>query len=202
MIDHSFRKHLPKLTQPLIGLYSRLGLTPNHVTWLGFLVGLYSAFLVSQERFIWGGVIWWLGRLFDGTDGIYARHIKRTSLFGSHLDILLDMAAYGAMIIAFSTVFPSLNLLWISIVFLYVLCITGALSLGALLNEANIENKDNRGLRLASGLAEGGETGIAYTLFLLFPSNIEALAKVWIGVLIVTVISRLLLAKKILKDYK
>ena len=74
--------------------------------------------------------------------------------------------------------------------FFYVLCITGALSLGSLEASRKLPPRDNRGLRLAAGLAEGGETGIAYTLFLLFPDYVKPLLWMWIGVLLVTVVAR------------
>ena len=99
------------------------------------------------------------------------------------------------MIIGFFFAFPSLQLLWLLILFLYVLCITGALSLGNLEDKQQIPSTNNRGLRLAAGVAEGGETGIAYTLFLLFPDYIKILASIWIVILAITVAARLWLAK-------
>ena len=81
---------------------------------------------------------------------------------------------------------PELWPFWLWIEFFYVLCITSALALG--MQEANreIPARDDRGLRLGAGLAEAGETGIAYTLFLLFPSALPWLASLWIVVLAVT----------------
>lgn len=196
MIDDPFRKKLPKFVGPLIGLYKLLGLSPNLITIIGFVISVIAAFLVAQHMFVGAIAIWWLGRLLDGTDGIYARATNQTSAFGAHLDILSDMASYSVMIIGFNVAFPDLQNHWIVILFLYVLCITGALSLGNLEEKKNIKGNDNRGLRLATGIAEGGETGIAYTLFLLFPGHIEVLSFAWIFILTATVLARILLAKK------
>jgi len=196
MIDDPFRALLPKYVQPVIKLYKALGLTPNMVTLLGLLLAFISAYLVSQSLFLPAMGVWWLGRLLDGTDGIFARSTQQSSLFGAHLDILSDMAAYSGMIIAFSFAFPDLQKHWILILFLYVLCITGALSLGNLEEKKKIEDRGNRGLRLAAGIAEGGETGIAYSLFLIFPEHIYILSTLWIVVLIATVIARLILARR------
>jgi hypothetical protein len=80
--------------------------------------------------------------------------------------------------------------------FLYVLCITSALALGAEEAEAGLEARDDRGLRLGAGLAEGGETGIAYTAMLLLPAWLEVIAAVWIAVLASTVVARTLLAAR------
>ena len=81
------------------------------------------------------------------------------------------------------------------LLFFYVLCITSALAFGALQNElGDFEDLDDRGLRLGAGLAEGGETGLAYTLMLLFPSYIDILSFVWLMILFWTVFSRTRLA--------
>lgn len=199
MIDDPFRSRLPKFVGPIISLYKIVGLSPNQVTFIALLMGGVSSYLVSQQYFISAATVWWVGRLLDGTDGIYARTTKQTTAFGAHFDILADMASYSMMIIGFFIAFPGLQFHWISILFLYVLCITGALSLGNLEDKQQIPTSNNRGLRLAAGIAEGGETGIAYTLFLLFPVYVKPLAELWIGVLIITVVARLWLAKQELR---
>lgn len=195
MIDDPFRLRLPKYVGPILRLYKRLGLSPNQITFIALFLGAGSSYLVSQQDFISAAIVWWIGRLLDGTDGIYARATKQTSAFGAHFDILADMASYSLMIIGFFFAFPALQFYWLLILFLYVLCITGALSLGNLEDKQQIPTSNNRGLRLAAGIAEGGETGIAYTLFLLFPDYIKILASIWIVILAITVAARLWLAK-------
>lgn len=196
MIDDPFRSKLPKFVGPLIELYKSLGLTPNMITVFGLALSIIASILVAHLIFIPAIAVWWLGRLFDGTDGIYARETNQSSPFGTHLDILSDMAAYSGMIIGFSFAFSELQIAWTTILLLYVLCITGALSLGHLEEKMKLPSNNNRGLRLASGIAEGGETGIAYSLFLFFPDYIKILSTGWIVVLIATVVARLILARK------
>ena len=150
MIDNHFRPHLPKLTRPLIRLYKCTGLNPNQVTLLSLAVSFVAAYLVAAHNFLPAILLWWVGRLFDGTDGIYARELGQTTSFGAFLDILCDMAAYSIMIVGFSFAFPELQSTWIVILFFYVLCITGALALGSLQEKRPSIKKDNRGLRFAS----------------------------------------------------
>jgi phosphatidylglycerophosphate synthase len=195
MIDDPFRAKLPNFVGPLISLYKFLKLTPNYITFIAMMLGGFSAYLVAHQVFVGAALVWWVGRLLDGTDGIYARATGQTSDFGAHFDILADMASYSVMIIGFHFAFPELQVQWLIILFLYVLCITGALSLGSLEEKKKIPSSNNRGLRLAAGIAEGGETGIAYTLFLLFPAHIKILAAIWIAVLSTTVLARLVLAR-------
>lgn len=200
MIDNAFRSVLPRFTAPLVRLYQRLGLTPNALSVFGFSLAALSACSILLDWRLAAALMWWLGRLADGTDGIYARETGQTSDFGAYLDMLLDMAAYGLVVLALDSVHPELHQRWLAILFLYVLCITSALALGMQEAKRQIEPRDDRGLRLGAGLAEGGETGIAYTLFLLFPLQLEWLTAVWISVLATTVVARTLLARRLLAD--
>lgn len=198
MIDNAFRQQLPRFAGPALRLYTRLRLTPNHVSAIGCSVGGLAALCVAQGWAAAAIGLWWLGRLADGTDGFYARETGQASDFGAYFDMVLDMAAYGVMVIGFDQLHPALHDRWMAILFLYVLCITSALALGMQEQKRALMPRDNRGLRLGAGLAEGGETGIAYTLFLLFPMWIDALTAAWIAILFATVVARTELARRML----
>lgn len=197
MLDGPFRAVLPRFTTTLIRLYGQLQLTPNHVTISG-LVCAVSAAGLTAVGLPWGAIaVWWLGRIFDGTDGIYARESGQVTPFGGYLDVVVDMAAYGVMVIGFAVWQPQLSMVWLGMMFMYVLCITSALAWGGIEREHGLDaSTDNRTLRLAAGLAEGGETGIAYTLFLMFPAYLPALTGLWLGVLFMTVLTRSFLARR------
>jgi phosphatidylglycerophosphate synthase len=199
MLDNPFRRILPAYVDVILTIFSRLNLSPNHITWLAFLLSVGAAALTMANEYVFAVAIWWISRLLDACDGIYARKFNRTSKLGAFLDIQLDMAAYSLMVLSFFWVFPEYSLQWVLMLFFYVLCIAGALSLGNLENQAQIPEKSGRGLRLATGLAEGGETGIAYTVFLVFPEWLPVSTWVWILILSVTVIARGLLAYKELR---
>ena len=199
MIDNAFREQLPRIAAPLIALYQSLGWTPNHVTVLGFVIALLASWAVALGHLWVALVLWWVSRLADGTDGLLARETGQESDFGAYFDIVLDMAAYGAMVLGFAVHFPAYVAHWMAMLFLYILCIASALALGMQEAKREFEPRDDRGLRLGAGLAEGGETGIAYSLFLLFPGALGVLATVWVVVLAVTVIARTALAYRSLK---
>jgi phosphatidylglycerophosphate synthase len=199
MIDQSFRAWLSTRVRPVMFLYKSAALSPNAVTILGLLFALSAAFATSQGLFWIALLLWWIGRFFDGTDGIYAREIGKTSDFGGYLDILCDMASYSAMMVGFAVALPALMSWWISILVLYILCITSALALGSLEQKAQAVSDDNRSLRLAAGIAEGGETGIFYSLILIAPTAAEWFCLIWCVILISTVLARTLLARRTLK---
>jgi len=200
MIDNAFRAVMPRFVRPLLKLYGHLGWTPNHVTVLGFVIALFASAAVALHFWWLAFGLWWLSRLADGTDGIWARESGQESDFGAYFDMLLDMAAYGAMVLGFAIAAPELQAQWMAMLFLYVLCITTALSLGMQEAKRTIAPRDNRGLRLGAGLAEGGETGIAYSIFLLFPTYLSLATTIWVAVLIVTVIARSFLAYRTLRS--
>ncbi|MFT4863234.1 MAG: phosphatidylglycerophosphate synthase [Pseudohongiellaceae bacterium] len=201
MIDNPFRERLAKRAAPFVKLFDALGLTPNQVSCMGLAIGLAAALLVASGYFIAAIIVWWISRLLDGLDGIYARASNQTSDFGAFLDIQFDMLAYCAMIAALYWQFPQFAWQWLLIMLAYVLCISGALGLGSFENKQGLRDSGGRGLRLAVGLAEGGETGLAYTVFLLFPNFLALSTWIWIAVLIITILARLLLARTELKGY-
>ena len=200
MIDNPFREILPRFAGPVLRLYGALGLTPNTISVIGFGISLASALCIVSGRPILAIFVWWLGRLADGTDGLYARSTGQATAFGAYFDIVLDMAAYSVVIVALDAVHPELHARWMWILFFYVLCIASALALGMQEAGRDLPPRDDRGLRLGAGLAEGGETGIAYTLFLLFPGQLGWLTALWIAILATTVVARTLLAARLLAD--
>ncbi len=193
MIDAPFRAFLPKVSQPLISFYESRDFSPNQITVAGFMGAMVAAAAVGLGWWWLALVLWWASRLLDGTDGIYARHTGRVTEFGGYLDITLDMASYSVMILGFYFRRPELAVLWVAILIFYVLAITTALSLGAIERKKGVDG-DNRSLKLAAGLAEGGETGIAYSLLLIFPEYTFSIALIWLAVLALTILARTRLA--------
>ena len=194
MIDNVFRNHLPRFAGPLLSFYTRLGWTPNHVSVLGLAIALLASAAVAFDFWWVAFVLWWVSRLADGTDGIFARATGQESDFGAYLDVVLDMVAYGAMVLGFAVAAPAVQPQWMAMLFLYILCIASALALGAQEAKRALAPRDDRGLRLGAGLAEGGETGIAYSVFLIFPNHLSITTTVWVVILAVTVLARTALA--------
>lgn len=196
MIDNYFRAQLARRMSPVVRLLADTQIHPNQITVLGFVTALVSAFLVAEGFLLAGCVVWWLSRAFDALDGLHARVNKLSTEFGGYLDIQLDMAAYSTMILALHLRFPEFALQWALMLFGYVLCISGALGLGNLTKTSDNDLGVPRQLRIATGLAEGGETGAAYTVFLLLPQYLMVTTWLWIAVLFITVLARFSLAKR------
>jgi CDP-diacylglycerol---glycerol-3-phosphate 3-phosphatidyltransferase len=88
-----------KVINPLIHLFVKVGITPNLVTAIGFVINIGAAFIfvygASAARgdlsYVgWGGAAILLAGLFDMIDGRLARVGKMESRFGAMFDSVLD----------------------------------------------------------------------------------------------------------------
>lgn len=199
MIDNKFRTFFSQLVMPITDIFAKTSVSPNTLSFVAFGISASAGIAIFYGHYVTAIFLWWLGRFFDSMDGELARKTGKTTPFGAFLDITLDMLAYSLIILSFYFKESMFQTFWVQILFLYIGCITSALALGTLMDSVYLENKDNRGLRLATGLAEGGETGMAYTLFLLFPHRLDILLPVWICILSVTVVSRFIYAYQLSK---
>jgi phosphatidylglycerophosphate synthase len=209
MLDQTFRQHFAKHNHSLVGLLKRLNIQPNSLSIFGFLLALIAAYLIATDHSYLGLAVWYVNRLCDGLDGSLARSIGKQSPFGGYLDILLDMASYSIMILAFQHKHPAFGLVWSGILVGYVLCITSVLALSSILegskNSPNQEIQkltasNNRSVQFTSALAEASETTLAYTMFVFFEEHIFYLSLIWLLIVITTVLQRTLLAKKLLNN--
>jgi CDP-alcohol phosphatidyltransferase len=75
----------------------QVGLTPNVATFLAFLVGVASAWLLAQtshETMILAALMFWFASVADGIDGEMARLTLRESAWGEQLDTAVDQVTY------------------------------------------------------------------------------------------------------------
>ncbi|AHY45542.1 Phosphatidylglycerophosphate synthase [Rubrobacter radiotolerans] len=75
---------------PLARLLSRLNVSPNALSVLGWTFSVFAAYLFGTGRIASAGALVLLGGVFDGLDGAVARESRRTSAFGAFLDSTLD----------------------------------------------------------------------------------------------------------------
>ena len=74
-----------------------LGLSPNVVTLLGFLVSAGAAALVAVGYPLIGGIVFLAGGILDLLDGALARLTGQTSRFGALLDSVMDRLGEAAL---------------------------------------------------------------------------------------------------------
>lgn len=199
MIDEPFRRWLARHAAAPVPLLHRLGVTPNALSWTGFMFALVATALVARGALVPGVLMWLVSRLVDGYDGMLARHTNATSLFGGYLDLTLDMLAYAAMACAFAYAMPSDRMLWLLVLTGYTLAITTTLALSSLAERADRQLGGNRSFQFTPGLAEAGETTIVYAMLAVVPSYSRVILLAWVVLLFATMLQRTRLAHRILR---
>lgn len=93
-----------KASKPLTRMALRLGLAPNTITLISFVVGIAAALSFAGGSFAWlltGAVLLQLSLVIDCVDGEVARATRRFSALGAWLDASTDrvkeFAAYGGL---------------------------------------------------------------------------------------------------------
>jgi len=96
-----FRKDVSvRLTNPVVRLLARSPVTPNILTWLGFILAIVAAVVIGTGHLFAGGWLVLFAAAFDMLDGALARLTNRTSAFGGALDSTLDRLSEAVILLA------------------------------------------------------------------------------------------------------
>jgi len=87
------------LTQPTVRLLARTPITPNIISWFGFLVTLGAAVLIITEHLFIAGFVVLIAGFFDTLDGELARNTNQSTKFGAFLDSTLDRLSEAALLL-------------------------------------------------------------------------------------------------------
>jgi len=101
MVTKWARRWSEQLIAPLVRFLARIGLTPNALTWIGFVLTAAVAAVLAAGGTQIAGALLILTLGVDGLDGSLARLTGATSRFGAFLDSTLDRWAevliFGAL---------------------------------------------------------------------------------------------------------
>src|SRR3954468_17430715 len=89
-ISNESRGQIKKIFEPIALAMGRLGLTPDGLTVIGFLITAVGAALVGIQLWIIGGLVVFIGGVFDMFDGTLARATGQTRRLGSFMDSTFD----------------------------------------------------------------------------------------------------------------
>ena len=87
------------LTRPVVQLLAKLPITPNAITWVGFLVNVGAAVLIIAGHLFAAGFVVLFAGFFDILDGALARSTNRITQFGGVLDSTLDRLAEAVLLL-------------------------------------------------------------------------------------------------------
>jgi len=87
-----------RITNPIVGILSKSGITPNALTLINLALNIVAAYVIATGHFLLGGVLVLVSGLFDLLDGALARFTKQTTKFGAILDSTVDRISEAAIL--------------------------------------------------------------------------------------------------------
>ncbi|HEY4711101.1 MAG TPA: CDP-alcohol phosphatidyltransferase family protein [Dehalococcoidia bacterium] len=87
-----------RITNPIIGILSKSGITPNALTIINLALNIVAAYVIATGHFLLGGGLVLVAGLFDLLDGALARFSKQTTKFGAILDSTVDRISEAAVL--------------------------------------------------------------------------------------------------------
>jgi len=213
MMDAPLRRIL---TKPLNGIASVLDvrwITPDRLTMAGLAVGVSSAVFAAVQWWPLAVIAWLVSRLFDGLDGTLARRRRSHALddsdshseAGGFLDIVADFVVYGATVlgvaIGATSAFGAPWWPFLLVMFSYYLNGAAFLAFSSIAERTGRTTtvSDNRSLFFLGRIAEGGETILVHSLWLVLPFFAWQIAVVWSAFVLASAIQRMVVGYRLLR---
>ena len=171
----------------------RMGVHADHVTLLGFALGMAAATAIALNQFLLGLGLLLSSRMLDGIDGTLARLTAPTAR-GGFLDITLDFLFYASIPLAFAVVQPLTNALPAAVLLAaFIGTATTFLAFATLAAQRGMTSAafPNKGIYYLGGLTEATETLICFALMCLWPTHFALFAYSFAALCGLTIATRL-----------
>lgn len=197
MLDHKLRSVKDRGLAPLTRLLAnRVSVTAITIVSLVLCVGAGVA--ISYGHRIIAIALWLTGRLLDGLDGAVARHTGVQRDLGGYHDLLADTIGYAAVPLGIAA-WNSTETVWIWCAILLATFYVNTISWSYLAAVATRPSSATS-VPIASGLIEGTETIVLFTVMLAWPAQAATWFAIMAAGVALTVLQRLLWASKHLTD--
>jgi phosphatidylglycerophosphate synthase len=97
IISPATRERIRGLAVPIAMAFGRLGLTPNHLTLIGFAIAIAAGLVAWQRSWLLAGLLVLFGGSFDLLDGALARATGKANRFGAFMDSVFDRWGEGVI---------------------------------------------------------------------------------------------------------
>ena len=97
IVSPELRQRVRGLATPIAVGFGRLGLSPNHLTLIGFGVAILAAVAAGSQAWLVAGLLLIVGGVFDLFDGALARATGKASKLGAFMDSVFDRAGEGVV---------------------------------------------------------------------------------------------------------
>ncbi len=183
MFDGTFRKPVDKAVKPIGNALRKTGLTPDHLTILGLLVGIAAAVAIGSGRLRLGLVLVILAALPDLFDGALAKATDAASQRGAFFDSTVDRVTDAFLLGGIAWYFASTESPHMSLLPFAVMAVSSIISY----ERAKAESL---GIEAKGGLMERAERIIALCVGLLIPVLLIPILWVMLVLTTVTAIQR------------
>ncbi|GAC1374106.1 MAG: CDP-alcohol phosphatidyltransferase family protein [Pseudarthrobacter sp.] len=201
MFDAMLRHRMAPVLGRMAAAADRTWVSPDRLTGLNLVLGLTSAGLAAAQWWFPALAAWLLCRLADGLDGPLARLRRSRSGQedpgrGGFWDISADFIVYGATVIGVAlgatAAFGAPWLPFVLVLFTYYINGAVFLAFSSIAEKTGGQIDDGRSLSFLGGLAEGVETVVVHSLWLIFPDLAWVIAAAWALVVGVSAAHRIL----------
>ena len=178
MIHPGVREWAQTAMEALVRPLARLGVQPNTITTLGFLLSLVAAAAVWQGAWPWAAILVLVASAFDMVDGALARVSDRGTTFGAFFDSTLDRLSESAICLGLIGYFLGMedNLTVLGIALMLI---------GSQMVSYTRARAEGLGLSCSVGWFQRPERVIALGVALLFPVDLIIVLQVVIWLLAV-----------------
>ena len=97
IVSPELRQRVRGLATPIAVGFGRLGLSPNHLTLIGFGIAILAAIAAGVQAWLAAGLLLIVGGVFDLFDGALARATGKASKLGAFMDSVFDRAGEGVV---------------------------------------------------------------------------------------------------------
>lgn len=190
----------PLIDPPLNAIGRRLaalGITANGVTMAAAVFGLAAGAAIAAGHLGAGLALIVASRVSDGLDGAVARATRKTD-FGGYLDIVGDFAFYVAVPVGFGLAEPANLRPALLLIAAFTLTGISFLAFATLAAQRGLETRAHgeKSFFYSTGIAEGGETILAFVMMCLLPAKFPIIATIYAILCLVTVVQRTLAARR------
>jgi len=211
MLDSHVRRLIDKPLTAVATAIDRPLISPDRLTVAGLVLGLTSALAAALTIWWLALVLWLVSRILDGLDGSLAR-LRRSreaagadgsSEAGGFLDIVSDFVVYGATVfgvaVGASVAFDAPWWPFALVLLTYYVNGTAFLAFSSIAERTGRRIDDGRALSFLGRIAEGTETIIVHSLWLVVPIHAWQIAVVWAVFVAVSAIQRIVVGYRSLR---
>jgi phosphatidylglycerophosphate synthase len=117
-LENPIDNQIRKLTDICIPHFHKHGITPNMLTTVSLVSGLFGAYMILHHHFIIAGLLYIFAYIFDCFDGATARRYHMHTAFGDYYDHISDVVKEILTLVALCMVHYQLFVLLLPIIIL------------------------------------------------------------------------------------